>query len=69
MQNLKLVFITQSYFAASKNIRLNSTHCFIMKISNKREFQQITLNLSSEYKSEYKMDNIFMNSGNSLIDY
>ena len=31
------VFITQSYFALSKNIRLNSTHYFIMKIPNKRE--------------------------------
>ena len=30
-----LVFITQSYFAVPKNIRLNSAHYFIMKISNK----------------------------------
>ena len=30
--NISLVFITQSYFALPKNIRLNSTHCFIMKI-------------------------------------
>ena len=29
--NISLVFITQSYYAAPKNIRLNSTH-FIMKI-------------------------------------
>ena len=35
--NISLGFITQSYFAASKNIRLNSTHCFIMKIPNKQE--------------------------------
>ena len=34
--NISLVFITQSYFAAPKHIRLNSTHYFIMKISNKR---------------------------------
>ena len=27
-----LVFITQSSFAVSENIRLNSTHYFIMKI-------------------------------------
>ena len=46
--NISLVFITQSYFAAPKNIRLNSTHYFIMKISNKREFQQITVNNSSD---------------------
>ena len=35
--NISLVFIMQSYFAVPKDIRLNSTHCFIMKISNKRE--------------------------------
>ena len=33
--NISLVFITQSYFAVSKNIRLNSMHYFIMKIPNK----------------------------------
>ena len=37
--NTSLVFITQSYFAAPKNIRLNSTHYFIMKIPNKRELR------------------------------
>ena len=31
----------------SKNIRLNATHYFIMKISNKRELQQISSNHSS----------------------
>ena len=29
--------ITQSYFAVPKNIMLNSTHYFVMKIPNKRE--------------------------------
>ena len=33
--NISLAFITQSYFAIAKNIRLNSTHYFIMKIRNK----------------------------------
>ena len=37
----------QSYFAVPKNIRLNSTHYFIMKISNKRELRQIAFNQSS----------------------
>ena len=41
--NISLVFITESYFAVPKNIRLNSTHYFIMKIPNKQEFQQIDL--------------------------
>ena len=35
--NISLVFITQSYFAVSKNIRLNSTHYFITTIPNKQE--------------------------------
>ena len=30
--NIFLVFITQSYFAVRKNIRLSSTHYFIMKV-------------------------------------
>ena len=33
--NISLVFITQSYFTVPKNVRLNSTHCFIMEIPNK----------------------------------
>ena len=32
---ISLVFIIQSYFSAPKNIRLNSMHYFIMKITNK----------------------------------
>ena len=30
-----------------KDVGLNSTHCFILKILNKRELQQIALNYSS----------------------
>ena len=40
-QNISLVFITQSYFAVPKDIRLNSTDYFIMKITNKQELKQI----------------------------
>ena len=43
-KQLSIVFITQSYFKVPKDVRLNSTHFFIMKISNKRELQQIALN-------------------------
>ena len=39
--NISLDFFTQSYFAMTKNITLNSTHYFIMKIPNKRQLQQI----------------------------
>ena len=46
--NISLVFIIQSNFAVLKNIRLNSTHYFIMKITNKRELQQIPFNHSSD---------------------
>ena len=35
--NISLVFITQSYFKVPKDVRLNTTHFFIMKIPNKRE--------------------------------
>ena len=45
--NISIVFITQSYFKVPQDVRLNSTHFFIMKITNKREFQQIALNHSS----------------------
>ena len=34
--NISLVFITQSYFSVPKDVRLNSTHYLIMKISSKR---------------------------------
>ena len=46
--NISIVFITQSYFKVPKDLRLNSTHFFIMKIPNKRELQQIALNHSSD---------------------
>ena len=46
--NVSLVFITQSYFPVPKNIRLNSTHDFVMKIPNKRELQQIAFNPYSD---------------------
>ena len=39
--NISLVFITQSYFAVRKYIRLNCTHYFIMKIPNKWELKEI----------------------------
>ena len=40
--NISIVFISQSYFKVLKDVRLNSTHFFIMKIPNKGELQQIT---------------------------
>ena len=46
--NISIVFITESYFKVPKDVRLNSTHFFIMKIPNKGELQQIALNYSSD---------------------
>ena len=45
---ISIVFVFQSYFKVPKDVRLNSTHFFIMKIPNKRELQQIALNHSSD---------------------
>ena len=45
--NISLAFITKSYFAVPKNIRLNSRHYFILKNPNKQEHQQIVFNHSS----------------------
>ena len=42
--NISLVCITQSYFKVPKDVRLNSTHFFTMKIPTKRELQKISLN-------------------------
>ena len=42
-----LVFITQPYFAVLQNsTKLNSTHNFIMKISNKYKLQHVAFNNS-----------------------
>ena len=55
--NISLVFITEFYFAVPKNIRLNSTHYFMMKISNKQEFKGIASNNLSdiEFKASLQM--------------
>ena len=39
--NISLVFITQSYFKVPKDVRLNSTHFFVMKIPNKRKLNKL----------------------------
>ena len=45
---ISIAFITQPFFKVPKDVRLNSTRSFIMKIPNKRELQQIPLNHSSD---------------------
>ena len=56
VRNFSLVFITQSCFAVPKNIWLNSTHYFIIKVPNKRELQQIAFNHSSDIDFKYLMN-------------
>ena len=46
--NISIFFITQLYFKVPKEVRLNTTHFFIMKIQNIRELQQVALNHSSD---------------------
>ena len=55
--NVSLIFITQSYFSVPKHVRLNSTHYLIMKINNKREPQNISINHSADidYKDFLKI--------------
>ena len=50
--NISLAFITQSYFKVPKDVRLNTSHFFIAKIPNKREFQQIAINHSSDINTK-----------------
>ena len=49
--NISLVFITQSYFCAPKDVR-SSTHYLIMKINNNRELQNIAINHSADIDYE-----------------
>ena len=50
--NISLVFITQSYFKVPKDVRLNTTHFFFTKISNKRELREIAINHSSNISTK-----------------
>ena len=46
--NISLGFITQSYFPVPKDVRLNLTHYFIMKINNRRELRNIVFDHSAD---------------------
>ena len=50
--SISLVFIIQSYFKVPKDVRLNTNHFFIAKISNIREIQQISINHSSDISTK-----------------
>ena len=47
------LFLSQSYFSVPKDARLNSTHCLIMKINNRRELQNIAINHSADIDYGY----------------
>ena len=49
--NVTIAFITQSYFRALKDARLNSTHYIIMKINNKKELKRIKKNNRRKIRS------------------
>ena len=57
--NVPVVFITQSYFRALKDARLNSTHYILMKINNKNELKKIAEEKSGnlDYKDFLKICN------------
>ena len=57
--NVSIVFITQSYFRALKDARLNSTHYILMKIGNKKELKSIAEEKSGhlDYKDFLEMCN------------
>ena len=50
--NISLVFITQSYLKVAKDVRLNVNYFFMAKISDKREFQHIAQNHSSNISTK-----------------
>ena len=57
--NVSIVFVTQSYFRALKDPRLNSTHYILMKTGNKKELKRIAEEKSGhlDYKDFLKIYN------------
>ena len=57
--NVSIVFITQSYFRALKDARLNSTHYILVKIGKKKELKRIAEEKSGhlDYKDFLKICN------------
>ena len=57
--NVSIVFITQSYFRALKDARLNSTRYILIKIGNEKELKRIAEEKSGhlDYKDFLKLYN------------
>ena len=67
--NVSIVFITQSYFRALKDARLNSMHYILMRIGNKKELKSIAEEKSGhlDYKDFLKMYNYCMKEPYSFM--
>ena len=50
--NISLVFIMQSYFKVPKDVRLNTTHFFIVRIPHKKELREIAINHSCDINTK-----------------
>ena len=46
--NISHIFITQAYFSVQKDVRLNLTHYFIMKINSRIELKNIATDHSAD---------------------
>ena len=63
-----MILLHNIYFAIPKSTRLNSTHDFIMNISNKREIQQIVSSHSAD--TDFKgYTNLYKKSTAKLYSY
>ena len=62
-----VIFITDSYFAVSKNIRPNPKHYFIMKIQSKQHLWEITFNYLSDNDFMSLSINVLQNHKHFLI--
>ena len=67
--NISIFFITQTYFRAPKDARLNSTHYILMKISNKKELKSIAEEKSGhlDFKDFLKIYNLCMRKPYSFM--
>ena len=67
--NVSIAFITQCYFRALKDARLNSMHYILMKIGNKKELKIIAEEKSGnlDYKDFLKMYNYYTSEPYSFM--
>ena len=67
--NISIVFITQSYFRAPKDARLNSTQYILTKIGNKKELKSIAEKNSGhlDFKDFLKIYNYCTNEPYSFM--